>query len=290
MALTKVNSILVDGAINTTAAGNVGIGTASPTNKLEVNGIVKLTPITYSSTPSSSYGGFLQGVNDGSLHVDSYNPTGNSFLAFGTNASSAAIVERMRITSAGDLLVATTGQQISGNEKVSIRGTTTVMGFSGNTSMFIATTGTGTETYLQFAVSSGGANTGSISTNGSITLYNTNSDYRLKENIAPMTGALAKVSALKPVTYKWKATGQESQGFIAHELQAVVPDCVTGKKDAVETIDDLDAEGKVIGKKIVPKYQGMDVSYLVATLTAAIQEQQAIITDLTTRLEALEAK
>ena len=86
------------------SSGNLGIGTSSPTNKLEVNGIVKLTPVTYSSTPSSSYGGFLQGVNDGSLHVDSYNPTGNSFLAFGTNASSAAIVERMRITSGGQLL------------------------------------------------------------------------------------------------------------------------------------------------------------------------------------------
>lgn len=85
------------------SSGNLGIGTSSPTNKLEVNGIVKLTPVTYSSTPSSSYGGFLQGVNDGAFRVDSYNPTGNSYLAFGTNASSAAIVERMRIASNGAL-------------------------------------------------------------------------------------------------------------------------------------------------------------------------------------------
>jgi hypothetical protein len=107
--------------------------------------------------------------------------------------------------------------------------------------------------------------------------YNTTSDYRLKNTITPMTGALAKVALLKPCTYKWNADGSDGQGFIAHELQAVVPDCVTGEKDAV------DADGK-------PVYQGIDVSFLVATLTAAIQEQQALITSLTTRITALEAQ
>jgi len=65
--------------------------------------------------------------------------------------------------------------------------------------------------------------------------------------------------------------------FIAHELQAVVPECVTGQKDAV------DADGN-------PVYQGIDTSFLVATLTAAIQEQQALITTLTERITALEAE
>ena len=90
-----------------------------------------------------------------------------------------------------------------------------------------------------------------------------------------MTGALAKVALLKPVTYKWNADGSDGQGFIAHELQAVVPDCVNGEKDAV------DAEGK-------PQHQGVDTSFLVATLTAALQEQQALIEALTTRITALE--
>ena len=103
---------------------------------------------------------------------------------------------------------------------------------------------------------------GSISVTGTTTSYNITSDYRLKENVEPMVGALAKVSALKPVTYKWKVDGSASQGFIAHELQAVVPDAVTGEKDAV------DEEGK-------PVYQGVDTSFLVATLTAAIQELKA---------------
>ena len=65
-----------------------------------------------------------------------------------------------------------------------------------------------------------------------------------------MTGALAKVAALKPVTYKWNADNSDGEGFIAHELQAVVPQCVTGEKDAV------DADGN-------PVYQGIDVSFLV---------------------------
>jgi hypothetical protein len=90
-----------------------------------------------------------------------------------------------------------------------------------------------------------------------------------------MRGALAKVSALSPCTFKWKIDGSDGQGFIAHELQEVVPDCVSGEKDAV------DADGN-------PQYQGIDTSFLVATLTAAIQEQQAIITALTARVEALE--
>jgi hypothetical protein len=69
--------------------------------------------------------------------------------------------------------------------------------------------------------------------------------------------------------------GSDGQGFIAHELDEVVPGCVTGEKDAV------DADGN-------PKYQGIDTSFLVATLTAAIQEQQAIIESLTARVSALE--
>ena len=116
-------------------------------------------------------------------------------------------------------------------------------------------------------------NVGNISVTASATAYNTSSDYRLKENIAPMTGALDKVSALKPCTYTWKSTGEASQGFIAHELAEVVPDAVTGEKDAV------DENGN-------PVYQGVDTSFLVATLAAAIQEQQVIIDALKARLDA----
>jgi hypothetical protein len=115
---------------------------------------------------------------------------------------------------------------------------------------------------------------GSISSSGSTTTYATSSDYRLKENIAPMAGALARISQLKPVTYSWKVDGSAGEGFIAHELQAVVPECVTGEKDAVNE------DGSI-------KAQGIDTSFLVATLTAAIQEQQALITQLQADVAAL---
>jgi hypothetical protein len=103
---------------------------------------------------------------------------------------------------------------------------------------------------------------GSISVTTTATAYNTSSDYRLKNTIAPMTGALAKVALLKPCTYKWNIDGSDGEGFIAHELAEVCPSAVTGAKDAV------DKDGK-------PHHQGIDVSFLVATLTAAIQELKA---------------
>ena len=116
---------------------------------------------------------------------------------------------------------------------------------------------------------------GSISVSGSTTAYNTSSDYRLKENIAPMTNALNKLSQLKPVTYVWKQTQASGQGFIAHELQQVVPECVYGDKDAI------DAEGK-------PVYQGIDTSFLAAILTASIQELQNIVAAQEKRIAMLE--
>jgi hypothetical protein len=112
-----------------------------------------------------------------------------------------------------------------------------------------------------------GTQVGLIQQTTTATSYVTSSDYRLKNNIAPMTGALAKVALLKPVTYKWNVDGSDGQGFIAHELQEVVPDAVSGSKDEV------DEDGK-------PAYQGVDTSFLVATLTAAIQELSAKVTAL----------
>lgn len=100
--------------------------------------------------------------------------------------------------------------------------------------------------------------------------YATSSDYRLKKDVAPMTGALEKLSLLKPVTYTWKRNGVQGQGFIAHELQQVCPQAVTGEKDAV------DENGE-------PIYQGVDASKLVAILTAAIQELAAEVKALKAR-------
>jgi hypothetical protein len=130
-----------------------------------------------------------------------------------------------------------------------------------------------------FIASNNGSTIGAITRVGSTSavVYATTSDYRLKENVQPLSGALAAVQQLKPCTYTWKSGGESAQGFIAHELQEVVPDCVVGEKDAV------DADGN-------PKYQQIDTSFLVATLTAAIQEQQVIIEQLRADVETLKGQ
>ena len=100
---------------------------------------------------------------------------------------------------------------------------------------------------------------GQIAYDVSAVTYATTSDYRLKNNVQPMTGALERVAALKPVTFNWKINNKPSEGFIAHELAEVIPSAVLGEKDAV------DEEGK-------PIYQSIDTSFMVVVLTKAIQE------------------
>jgi len=189
-------------------------------------------------------------------YYNSSNATPNA-MAFNVNNG-----ERMRITSGGSLCVGTTSTTVNPGVAVEPSGRIYI-GRSND------------DAVAEFYRS--GTRVGQINVTTTNTSYNTTSDYRLKNTVIPMTGALAKVALLKPCTYKWKVDGSDGQGFIAHELQEVVQGCVTGEKDAV------DAEGN-------PVYQGIDTSFLVATLTAAIQEQQALIQDLTTRLAALEAK
>ena len=111
---------------------------------------------------------------------------------------------------------------------------------------------------------------GDISVTTTGTTFNSTSDYRLKEAVQPLVGGLARVSALKPSVYKWKANGSAGEGFLAHELAEVVPAAVTGEKDAVN------ADGSI-------KAQSIDMSRVVPILVAAIQE-------LTARLQTLEAR
>jgi hypothetical protein len=195
--------------------------------------------------------------------------TGMFFPAADTIAFAEGGTEVVRIDSSGNLCVGTTSA--SG-------GKLTVQVANGTTGLLVGNT-SGTSAYNGALFYNNGLSSlvGQISVSGSTTSYNSISDYRLKENIVPMIGALDTVAQLKPVTYKWKIDGLNGQGFIAHELQAIVPDCVSGEKDAV------DAEGN-------PKYQGIDTSFLVATLTAAIQELKAIVDAQAIRIETLEAK
>jgi hypothetical protein len=203
--------------------------------------------------------------------------TGISFPASDVVAFDAAGAERMRVTQAWGVLIETTA-----NPSSSVSGLRFVKG--GNQMYASWSHGPQTSSAEYIYWQNGNGTVGSIASSGSTTSYNTSSDYRLKDNIIPMSGALNKIALLKPVIYTWKADGTAGEGFIAHELQEVVPNAVTGEKDAVNE------DGSI-------KSQGIDTSYLVATLTAAIQElakatseQQALIENLTTRLAALENK
>jgi hypothetical protein len=275
--------------------GNVGIGTSSPASKLEVSGSGTLELARFATTTNNtpSIGIYSNGSIRAKLRASSAETAlltqGALPLLLGTNDT-----ENARIDSSGNLLVGTTGVP----NGTSIFGSAFVESSADRNILYLACSSTSTAGVAIFYNPNGAV--GSINTSGSNTSYVTTSDYRLKENIAPMTGALNKVALLKPVTYKWKSDGSDSQGFIAHELQEVVPECVVGEKDAVReeqyevTPAVKDEEGNtvteaVMGTRIAPVYQGIDTSFLVATLTAALQEQQALITALTTRITALES-
>ena len=256
-------------AVTIDASQNVGIGTASPITKLNVYGNTTTNTALVVSNASGNIGVFgneATWLGIGSSNNLAISSFGSNSLLLGT-----AGAERMRIDSSGNVLI---------NATATVQSCKLLLSDSANTfNLFvIKDTGTTGGAYVVFANSANNV-AGSITHNGTTTVsYNSSSDYRLKENIVPMTGALEKVSKLKPVTYTWKNTDNElGEGFIAHELAEVCPIAVTGEKDAV------DAEGN-------PKYQGIDTSFLVATLTAAIQELKAIIDTQQTQITLLNAK
>jgi hypothetical protein len=114
-----------------------------------------------------------------------------------------------------------------------------------------------------------------------------------------MTGASARVQALNPVNFEWIASGERIDGFLAHEAATVVPESVTGTKDAMKdeeyeiTPAVLDDDGDettaaVMGTRSVPDFQGIDQSKIVPLLTAALQEALTEIAALKARVTTLE--
>jgi len=249
-------------------SGSLLVGTTTvPTTGGLARGIVSVKQLNDSTQTSG-----IQIEANANTNVLGLGYNGSTFAIGATYRSTGSYVpvsfwtggsERARIDSSGNLLINSTSTL---NAVFSV----TATGGISACSLRVATDGDYGYTFKN------ASNTfvGAIGVNASTTSYVTSSDYRLKENIAPMTGALATVAQLKPCTYTWKVDGADGQGFIAHELAEVFPDAVTGAKDAV------DEDGNI-------KSQGIDTSFLVATLTAAIQEQQAIIQQLQADVAAL---
>jgi hypothetical protein len=282
LSTNGTNAVYID------SSQKVGIGTSSPNANLQVSGGIQVTgtPTIGSTGVGVEIGYGLVNASEGAIQA--YNRSGSAWINMAYSALAHKFLannsEAMRIDSSGSSWFRTTG---SIDTWVATTGTYAKIG---DPTYPIGTTAPGLNMILNRNTSTGqilefkynGTAVGTVSVTGSATAYNTSSDYRLKENIAPIIGALTKVAQLKPVTYKWKVDGSDGEGFIAHELAEVFPQAVDGTKDAV------DENGK-------PIHQGIDTSFLVATLTAAIQELKQIndtqaetITALTARIVALE--
>ena len=148
-----------------------------------------------------------------------------------------------------------------------------------------------------------GAIIGSITQSGTTAvLYNTTSDYRLKDVVGAVSGSGARIDALKPIDYKWKADNSQARGFLAHEFQEVYPNSVTGTKDGTKeeeyeitpavfppknssSVELTPTEPAVMGTRTVPDYQSMQASAseLIADLVAELQS-------LRKRIATLESK
>jgi hypothetical protein len=290
-----IGSALPPTAMTLDASGNLLVGTTSANGKLTVNSgattfVASLTSTgtnTYTPTASTSLvnstlqlnGGNASGATTGirisqsssfELFFGGVQESGGAGAFVFQGYSGSGYAERARIDSSGNLLVGTTSSSVTNSNSV------TVLPAFGQINYQHASGTSSGANYAYFAYNASGI--GSITQNGTTAVaYNTTSDYRLKKNVQPLAGALSRIAALKPCTYTWESAPDEiGEGFIAHELQEVCPQAVTGEKDA------LNEDGSI-------KPQGIDTSFLVATLTAAIQEQQALITTLTARISALES-
>ena len=143
---------------------------------------------------------------------------------------------------------------------------------------FVSGTASGTCSYIQFQRNDGDVR-GSITVSGTSNVsYNTSSDYRLKENIVPISDGITRLKTLKPSRFNFidDTTNTLRDGFIAHEVSTAIPEAVTGTKDAV------DENGEIIT-------QQLDQSKLVPLLTAALQEAIAKIEVLETEVAALKS-
>jgi hypothetical protein len=270
------------------SSGNVGIGTSTPGTKFDVsNGTMQASQTATSGTSTvyatnsgnNSVGFWKQGSTAGSYGVIAaengavFNSSGDLCIVNDASskniifANNGAALERMRIDSSGNLLVGTT----SATSKITLKqgadsaagGMAFVRGDS--TNYFSLLTGSDNNFYFGYN------GTSKANINSSTGAYSALSDARLKVNVTDSAKGLSVVTALRPVEYQVKddSTGANQIGLIAQEVLEILPEVVS-----VPAADDY--------------FYGMNYSGVVPVLVKAIQEQQAIITALTARVEALE--
>lgn len=273
-------------AMAISSAGNVGIGTTSVAYRMNIFGNGN-NFLQFSSTGDALAGHLIGRAASKNLRIQN---SENANIEFWTNNT-----ERMRLDSSGNVRINTTGALVSGTEKVTIAG--------GSSSAYdacltlksaYATGGTGVNgVYFLNNINNPA---GYIGWNGTTTSYVTSSDYRLKTAVTYDWDATSRLKQLKPARFAWIDDGDDAvpvDGFLAHEVQTVVPEAITGEKDGMRdeeyevTPAVLDDDGNevtpaVMGTRSVPDYQGIDQSKLVPLLVKTIQELEA-------RISALEA-
>ena len=285
---------------NTALALKAPIASPVFTGNVEVYG-ASTPKLTVKSGDGTSASIKLQRVNENDASTDfEIKNNGGTFEIRGDNTSQNEFplikstttqhqfftnnTERMRIDSSGNVLLGgKTGSNfaVAGTE---LRGVVSDFIRDSNPAINVNRLSTGGST---IAFHRSGTPVGTISVSTSATSYNTSSDYRLKTDVQPMTGATDRVKLLKPCNFEWIVDGTRVDGFLAHEAEEVVPEAVSGTKDAMrdeeyEVTAATDTEAAVMGTRSVPDLQGIDQSKLVPLLTATIQE-------LIARIEALEA-
>jgi hypothetical protein len=261
--------------MNTT--GNVGIRTGSPTGILNVKGTGgDAMPATSGSTQSAGLITRLQqGGGIGSVMDIGGNGGSGSWIQVTESGNLAANYKLLLNPNGGSVLIGTTAalsfassapiQVLSSGIAGAFKNTT-----AGSQTISVYNTGnSGTRYLMWFESNASKTHVGSITSNGSATAYNTSSDYRLKENVVYDWDATTRLKQLKPARFNFivDETNTPVDGFLAHEAQVVVPECVTGTKDEVDDND-------------VAVMQGIDQSKLVPLLVKTIQELEARITAL----------
>jgi hypothetical protein len=284
---TGIDDNATSTAITIDASENVGIGTSLPVGKMHI-----VTAANGSTTiGSASNELILENNGDCGLTIRS-STTGTGVISFADtddhnigqvfyDHSIDAMVlvtndaERMRIDSSGNVKMGggtmATGYQAEGLTSFT-NGETTLVRDSNAPLTCTRKTNAGhiIDFYNDTTIS------GYIYVNGSTTSYNTSSDYRLKEDDVPMTGATERVKALRPINFAWKVDGSRVDGFLAHEAQEVVPECATGSKDAMMD-EEYEVTAAVYEDVTTPAVEAVD---------AVLDEDGLIITEAVEAQEA----
>lgn len=263
-------------AVTVNTSQNVGIGTASPSTKLQVTKTGSSSVLTISSDTTNSGLAITDGTINGVLYSSGVGgvalyATSAHPVVFGTSNT-----ERMRIDTGGNLLVGTTTNYGSAKTHINSAGTVLSLycsGGSGQPALIIGKESNDASTsqvLMQFLYNSGSLGLGQINGNGGgSAAFGSYSDIRLKENITNIDSQLGNICALRPVEFDYK-TGGHQIGFIAQEMQEIYPDAVGTSADDMLTITGW--------------------SKTEARLVKAIQELKATVDAQAARIAALEAK